>query len=85
MVYGTLIIAAGGQLTLQNWSQFGNAGTIIVHGTLINRTTYEGYTIGSLTIYGSVINRSGVDMESWATRQLLPLTVVPFYEMKRAC
>ncbi len=59
MVYGTLIIAAGGQLTLQNWAQFGNAGTIIVHGTLINRTTYEGYSIGSLTIYGSVINRTG--------------------------
>jgi len=59
MVYGTLVIAAGGQLTLQNWAQFGNAGTIIVHGTLINRTTYEGYTTGSLTIYGSVINRSG--------------------------
>lgn len=56
---GTITILAGGSLTLQHLYQFSNAGSVVVYGTLINKTTYENYPGSSLAIYGSVINQGG--------------------------
>lgn len=51
--YGTIIIEAGGSLTLQNFTQFSNGGAFIVYGTLINKTKFEAYESGSITVYGT--------------------------------
>lgn len=56
---GTINIAVGGSLTLQNQNQFSNSGSIIVNGTLINQTTYQGISTGTLTINGTVVNQGG--------------------------
>lgn len=56
---GTITIAVGGALTLNHYTQFSNAGSFIVNGTLINQTTYQGFSTGTLTINGTVINQGG--------------------------
>jgi hypothetical protein len=54
--YGTIIVAAGGSLTLSNPTQFGNAGSIIIYGNFINKTTLEAFNIGTITVYGTYTN-----------------------------
>jgi hypothetical protein len=56
--YGTVTISADGSLTLQNATQFENHSSIIILGALINRTTFEAYSTGSITIYGNFTNQN---------------------------
>jgi hypothetical protein len=53
---GTITIASGGFLTIPNGTQFSNGGSLIVYGTLINKTTFEGFSVGSVTVYGLLLN-----------------------------
>lgn len=55
--FGTIIIEAGGSLTLKNLTQFSHSGSMVVYGTLINRTNFEGYDIGTITIWGTFKNQ----------------------------
>jgi hypothetical protein len=72
--YGTVIIASGGSLTIPNNTQFSNGGSLIVHGTLINQTTFEGFAESSVTIYGLLINRAGVnDRRAFRNRALMTI------------
>jgi hypothetical protein len=47
---GTVIISVGGSLTLQNATQFGNHGSIIILGSLVTKTHFEVYNTSSITI-----------------------------------
>src|SRR5215204_2601724 len=46
---GTIIIAAGGTLTLQNLTQFSHIGSIIVNGTMVNKTVFEIFEGSAIT------------------------------------
>lgn len=52
---GTIIISPGGSLTLNNNTQFGNFGSIIVEGTLTSNTAFEMFS-GNITVSGTFNN-----------------------------
>jgi hypothetical protein len=64
---GLITISAGGSLTLNNGTQFSNAGSIIVNGTLISNTTFEAYSGSSITISGTFDNQGWIGNEATIT------------------
>jgi hypothetical protein len=61
---GDTILINGNALTTNVCDEFsctndieGNGGTIIVYGTLINETTWQGFPSQNISIYGTFINR----------------------------
>lgn len=57
---GTIIIAPGGTLTLQNLTQLTHIGSLIVNGTLINHTSFEVFAGSTVTVSGVFINQKSI-------------------------
>jgi len=53
---GTITISVGGSLILNNGTQFSNAGSIIVNGTLTNNTNFQAFAGSTLSISGTYNN-----------------------------
>lgn len=66
--YGTITIATGGSLSLQNATQFSlMGGTIIVNGTLTNNTTFNIYPNTTINVNGTVINQRTMENQGTVT------------------
>lgn len=64
---GTITISIGGSLILNNGTQFTNAGSVLVNGTLTNNTTWEAFPGSSITISGTYINQFSILNEATIT------------------
>lgn len=54
---GTITIATGGSLTINNATQFTNEGVINVEGTLINQTAFQAASTGTVNVSGTFVNQ----------------------------
>ena len=57
---GTIIVAPGGSVTLQDLTELMNIGSIVVNGTLINKTTLEIFEGSTITVSGLFINQKSI-------------------------
>lgn len=64
---GTIIIAAGGSFTFQNFTQFSNQGKIIVNGTMTNKTTFEVYNGSNIIVNGILNNEKTIGNQGTVT------------------
>lgn len=55
---GSLIIAAGGSLSINIETQFSNQGSVTVNGSLNSNTMWEAYNGSSLTVNGTFNNKN---------------------------
>jgi hypothetical protein len=58
---GTLVIASGGTLTIENLVQFIQKGSLIVHGNLINRGSLEISAGSNLLVNGTLLNQKQIN------------------------
>jgi hypothetical protein len=54
---GSLIIAAGGSLTINIETQFSNSGSVTVNGSLTSNTMWEAFNGSSVTVNGTFTNK----------------------------
>jgi hypothetical protein len=64
---GVITVSVGGSLTLNNGTQFSNAGSVIVNGTLVSNTTFEAYPGSSITISGTFDNQGWIGNDGTIT------------------
>ena len=64
---GTIIISSGGALRLQNYTQFSHEGSIMVNGTLVNKTTLEVYEGSNIEVNGILRNESWIGNQGLIT------------------
>ena len=58
---GTIIVAAGGTLTLSDLSELTHIGSIIVNGTMVNKTVFEIFEGSAITVNGTFINQKEIN------------------------
>lgn len=65
--YGTITIAPGATLTVQNFTRFTHIGVIVVNGTLISRTLFEAKEGSSIIVNGTLINQDSLTNQGTIT------------------